>query len=109
LRAWLGQAGLFEPGLVRRFWTRSQLPGSSRALGFDTPAQQLSQAGARMGPRTVGHLGYTGTSVWIDPDRELIAVLLSNRVHPTRDNERIKQFRPDLHDALVAAFDRECR
>ncbi len=101
LRGFLRDGGLFGPQLVRQFWQRSELPGSTRALGFDTPSPHASQAGGRFGPRTVGHLGFTGTSVWIDPDRELIVVLLSNRVHPTRQNDAIKQFRPALHERIA--------
>lgn len=105
--AWLDSLlrddGLFESGQVREFWEKSHLPGSTRALGFDTPSPHASQAGGGFGPRTVGHLGFTGTSLWIDPDRELIVVLLTNRIHPTRNNETIKQFRPVLH-ARVAAL-----
>jgi len=99
--AWLGSllhgGGFFDPSLVKQFWQRSEVPGSTRVLGFDTPSPHASQAGGRFGPRTVGQLGFTGTSLWIDPDRELIVVLLTNRVHPTRENETIKQFRPVLH------------
>ncbi len=93
--------GCFEPSLTREFWQRSEVPGSTHALGFDTPSPHGSQAGGRFGPRTVGHLGFTGTSLWIDPDRELIVVLLTNRVHPVRTNEAIKQFRPVLHERVA--------
>jgi CubicO group peptidase (beta-lactamase class C family) len=103
--AWLGafldRQGLFEPRLVQRFWRRSDLPGSTRALGFDTPSPRASQAGSRFGPRTVGHLGFTGTSLWIDPDSEVVTVLLTNRVHPTRANDAIKRFRPALHERVA--------
>ena len=103
--AWLGSllqsGGVFEPSLVQQFWQRSKVPGSTRTLGFDTPSPHGSQAGGRFGPRTVGQLGFTGTSLWIDPDRELIVVLLTNRVHPTRENETIKQFRPVLHERVA--------
>jgi CubicO group peptidase (beta-lactamase class C family) len=103
--AWLGSllrgGGLFERSLVEQFWQRSAVPGSTRALGFDTPSPLASQAGGRFGPRTVGHLGFTGTSVWIDPDRELSVVLLTNRVHPSRENDAIKQFRPVLHERVA--------
>lgn len=103
--AWLGSflhtGGFFEQRLVQQFWQKSEVPGSTRALGFDTPSPQASQAGGLFGPRTVGHLGFTGTSLWIDPDRELIVVLLTNRVHPTRENETIKQFRPVLHERVA--------
>ena len=102
---WLGSflhnRGFFKPSLVNQFWQRSELPGSTRALGFDTPSPHASQAGGRFGPRTVGQLGFTGTSLWIDPDRELIVVLLTNRVHPTRENQTIKQFRPVLHERVA--------
>jgi CubicO group peptidase (beta-lactamase class C family) len=80
------------------------LPGSTRTLGFDTPSPKASQAGSRFGPRTVGQLGFTGTSLWIDPDRQLVVVLLTNRVHPTRKNETIKQFRPGLHERVAAIW-----
>jgi CubicO group peptidase (beta-lactamase class C family) len=101
LSSFLRNGGFFESGLVQEFWRKSALPDSTRALGFDTPSPHASQAGGRFGPRTVGHLGFTGTSLWIDPDRELIAVLLTNRVHPTRRNETIKQFRPALHERVA--------
>jgi CubicO group peptidase (beta-lactamase class C family) len=103
--AWLGSFlhgdGFFESRLVREFWQISRVPGSTRALGFDTPSAGVSQAGRRFGPRTVGHLGFTGTSLWIDPDRELIVVLLTNRIHPTRKNESIRLFRPVLHERVA--------
>jgi CubicO group peptidase (beta-lactamase class C family) len=101
LGSFLGRSGPFEPRLVRRFWQRSSLPGSTRALGFDTPSPGASQAGSRFGPRTVGHLGFTGTSLWIDPDSDVITVLLTNRVHPTRGNDAIKRFRPVLHERVA--------
>jgi serine-type D-Ala-D-Ala carboxypeptidase len=108
-RAWLdalaGRSGPFEPELARRFCRRSELPGPVRLLGFDTPAPQGSQAGSRLGPRAFGHLGFTGTSMWLDPGRELVVVLLTNRVHPSRENERLRGFRPGLHDALLDWLD----
>jgi len=106
LDSWRSGPGCFDRGLVREFWTRSTVPGSTRALGFDTPSPEGSQAGAGFGPRTVGHLGFTGTSLWIDPDRELSVVLLTNRVHPTRSNERIRQFRPALHERIATLYGR---
>ncbi|MCB9626921.1 MAG: beta-lactamase family protein [Sandaracinaceae bacterium] len=79
-------------------------PGSHR-LGWDTKSEGGSAAGQRMGPRTFGHLGFTGTSIWSDPDRDLVVVLLSNRVHPTRSNTKIKTFRPAFYDGVVHTFD----
>jgi serine-type D-Ala-D-Ala carboxypeptidase len=110
-QAWLDSFwkddGMFRRDLVQGFWTKSGGTGATRALGFDTPSPQASQAGGGFGPRTVGHLGFTGTSLWIDPDRELIVVLLTNRVHPSRSNERIKRFRPVLHDQVAAIWPAE--
>ncbi len=101
LDAFLCRDKLFAQELVKQFWQKSEVPGSTRTLGFDTPSPHASQAGGRFGPKTVGQLGFTGTSVWIDPDRELSVVLLTNRVHPTRTNEAIKQFRPELHERVA--------
>ena len=61
--------------------------------------------GKRTSAGTFGHLGFTGTSLLCDPDRELVVVLLSNRVHPSRANEKIRAFRPAFHDGVVAAYD----
>ncbi len=101
LASWLDGGGFFEQDLVRQFWEKSKVPNSTRTLGFDTPSPKASQAEGHFGPRTVGHLGFTGTSVWIDPDRALTVVLLTNRVHPTRANDAIKRFRPMLHERVA--------
>jgi CubicO group peptidase (beta-lactamase class C family) len=79
--------------------------GGTYRFGWDTKSGADSAAGRRMGPRAFGHLGFTGTSLWNDPDRDIVVVLLSNRVHPSRANEKIKGFRPAFHDGVVAAFD----
>jgi CubicO group peptidase (beta-lactamase class C family) len=79
---------------------RSDVPGSSRALGWDTMLP-TSSCGTRMSPRAFGHTGFTGTTLWIDPDREVYVVLLTNRVHPTPDNDAIVRVRPALHDAVI--------
>jgi len=75
---------------------------SSRALGWDTPSEN-SSAGSRLSPRAFGHTGFTGTSIWIDPTQDLFVILLTNRVHPTRDNTRIFAVRRAVADAAVAA------
>lgn len=101
-QAWLegyhGKPGIFDPQLVKRFVTAQ--PGTSWALGWDTPSQP-SSSGQWFSPESFGHLGFTGTSIWIDPVRELEVIFLSNRVHPTRDNPAIKTFRPKLHDLII--------
>jgi CubicO group peptidase (beta-lactamase class C family) len=79
-------------------------PGGSLRAGFDGVAPAGSAAGSRMGPRAFGHLGFTGTSLWCDPDLGLVTVILTNRVHPTRDHVAIRAARPALQDALVALW-----
>lgn len=90
--------------LARRFTQRSTVPGSSRALGWDTMLP-TSSCGTRMPASAIGHTGFTGTSLWIDPHRDLYFVLLSNRVHPTRSNDAIQQVRRDFHDAAIMEID----
>lgn len=94
--------------VVHAFWTTSAAPAadSSWRLGFDTPSSSGSSAGALVSPEAVGHLGFTGCSVWIEPARSAVVVLLSNRAHPSRANDAIRQFRPRLHDAVWQALDR---
>jgi CubicO group peptidase (beta-lactamase class C family) len=72
-------------------------------LGWDTPSSP-SQSGQYFGPNSFGHLGYTGTSLWIDPDRKLSITLLTNRTWPDCANQEIKQIRPRFHDAIVEAL-----
>ena len=97
-----GRAGAFRIETARLFVTRwTDVPGSSRALGWDTMLP-TSSCGARMSTRAFGHTGSTGTSLWIDPDAGVYGVLLTNRVHPTRDNTAILQVRPAFHDAVMA-------
>lgn len=100
--AWLegykGNPGIFDGRLVKEFVTAQ--PGTSWALGWDTPTRP-SSSGQWFSPESFGHLGFTGTSIWIDPIRELEVIFLSNRVHPTRDNPAIKAFRPKLHDLII--------
>ena len=82
------------------FVRRTGVPGSSRALGWDTMLP-TSSCGSRLSPGAIGHTGFTGTSLWIDPHRDLYVVLLSNRVHPTRANEAFPRLRPRIHEAIV--------
>jgi len=92
---------IFNGEWVRVFWERQDEPrGTTRTLGFDTPTQTDSSAGRFFSQKSVGHLGFTGTSFWLDLERDLTVVLLTNRVHPTRANEKIKTFRPLIHDLV---------
>jgi len=94
----------YQASDLRQFLKRQGIPGSTWALGFDTPSSTGSSGGRYLAPTSVGHLGFTGTSFWIDPTRELVMVLLSNRVHPSRENIRIKQFRPLFHDLVIESL-----
>jgi CubicO group peptidase (beta-lactamase class C family) len=103
LRARRGESAVFNVDITRLFLDAPRpRPPESRVPGFDTPAPHGSSAGRHFGPGSFGHLGFTGCSLWCDPDRDLVAVLLSNRVHPTRDNQAIRELRPRFHDALEA-------
>ena len=96
-----GAALPLAPAVLGAFWSPAGVPGSTWCLGFDRPSAAGSSAGTLLPRDAVGHLGFSGTSVWIDPARALAIVLLSNRVHPTRANEEIRALRPALHDAVV--------
>lgn len=98
-----GAARLASPELWAAAFTRDPLtPGSERTLGFDTVSPGGSSGGRFMSSQAVGHLGFTGTSLWIDPARELVVALLTNRTLLGRDNLGIQVFRPRFHDAVAA-------
>jgi CubicO group peptidase (beta-lactamase class C family) len=90
---------IFEPDLLTEFLDYGK--GTKRALGFDRPAANGSASGCCFSRNSVGHLGFTGTSFWMDLERSIIVILLTNRVHPSRDNEKIRDFRPILHDVVM--------
>jgi serine-type D-Ala-D-Ala carboxypeptidase len=101
LRTIAGEPLLAAPDTMREFIRKSEIPGSSRALGWDTMLP-TSSCGSRLSPSAIGHTGFTGTSLWIDWERDLYVVMLTNRVHPTRENNAIRAVRPRVHDAIVA-------
>jgi CubicO group peptidase (beta-lactamase class C family) len=101
LRTIAGEAVLARPETMRAFIARTEVPRSSRALGWDTMLP-TSSCGTQLSPTSIGHTGFTGTSLWIDWERDLYVVFLTNRVHPTRTNETIRRLRPLLHDAIIA-------
>ncbi|NLX20003.1 MAG: serine hydrolase [Desulfobulbus sp.] len=80
---------------------------SSWRLGFDTPTPGQSSSGRYLSPNSVGHLGFTGTSFWIDPEQEMIIILLTNRVHPSRENVKIRNYRPFFHDQVIEGLRRK--
>jgi beta-N-acetylhexosaminidase len=88
---------------IAQFTTPQQLSGGTRTLGWAVPTEGGS-SGHHFSAHSFGHTGFTGTSIWIDPDRQLFVVLLTNRVHPTRENSMMQHVRPALHDAVMQAF-----
>ena len=95
------RTGIFRRTTLEEFVTRrTDVPGSSRALGWDTMLP-TSSCGTLMSPRAFGHTGFTGTSLWIDPEKDVYVALLTNRVHPNRSNEAIQRVRRAVHDAVI--------
>jgi beta-glucosidase-like glycosyl hydrolase/CubicO group peptidase (beta-lactamase class C family) len=88
---------------IAEFTEPQQLSGGTRTLGWAVPTEGGS-SGHFMGPHTFGHTGFTGTSIWIDPDRQLFVVFLTNRVHPSRENQKLAKVRPALHDAVMQSL-----
>ena len=102
---WSGADDFLPAPIVRQFWTRdTAIPASTWTLGWDTPSPSNSAAGTLFSPSTIGHLGFTGTSFWMDLERDRHVILLTNRVHPSRDNNAIREFRPMIHDAINRAL-----
>jgi CubicO group peptidase (beta-lactamase class C family) len=114
----VGGRRIVSRATVELFTERAGVPGSSRALGWDTPTDEAversstpgepgySSAGSFFSARSFGHTGFTGTSMWMDPERDLYVVLLTNRVHPTRENNKIGGVRAQVADAVVRALER---
>jgi len=103
----IGETPFLKPETIRRFTKRVDPEGRhTRALGWDTKSMTgYSSAGGRFGPRSFGHTGFTGTSFWYDPDAHLYVILLTNRVHPTRDNRKHIPIRPAVANAAFEALD----
>ena len=103
--SWLGSR-YFRSSLIRQFTKRQNFPkGSERTLGWDTPSRNgRSSAGDFYSHNSFGHLGFTGTSIWIDSDNEVVIVFLTNRVHPTRKNNRIYSIRRKFHNYAMKAI-----
>ena len=95
---------LLARATIQEFTARQVIGDSSRTLGWDVPTPPNSAAGHYFSPSAYGHTGFTGTSLWIDPERDLFVVLLTNRVNPTRANEQIRLARPAIHDAILQAL-----
>lgn len=105
LDCWHGRSDAFAPDAVRAFFTRQHLPKDSDwAIGWDTPTPGASSSGRHFSAESVGHLGFTGTSIWIDLRKEAIVVLLTNRVHPIARRSQFR-LRPLVHDLVMEAFE----
>jgi serine-type D-Ala-D-Ala carboxypeptidase len=105
VRCYKGKSDFIPQRVVREFWSRDNaVAGSTWALGWDTPSTEYSSSGHQFSPIAVGHLGFTGTSIWIEPDREIVVSLLTNRVYPRRDNQAIRELRPRIHDLVMEAL-----
>jgi CubicO group peptidase (beta-lactamase class C family) len=103
LAANTASARLFTASTIELFAQRQPPPGSSRALGWDTPSE-ISASGHYFSPHSIGHLGFSGCSLWIDLDAALAIVLLTNRTWPDRRSQLIRQLRPAFHDAIRQAL-----
>ncbi|UCF73179.1 MAG: serine hydrolase [Deltaproteobacteria bacterium] len=98
-------SGQLKTETVRTFLSRQEIvPGSTWALGWDTPAEKESSSGNYFSSSSVGHTGFTGTSVWIDLEKDITVIFLTNRIHPNRSNEKIRDLRPRLHDVIMREF-----
>jgi len=98
-------SGQLKTETVRTFLSRQEIvPGSTWALGWDTPSEKESSSGNYFSSSSVGHTGFTGTSVWIDLEKDVTVIFLTNRIHPNRSNEKIKDLRPRLHNTIMREF-----
>jgi serine-type D-Ala-D-Ala carboxypeptidase len=105
LRCYSGKSDLIPQRIVREFWSRDKtVAASTWALGWDTPSTEYSSSGHHFSANAIGHLGFTGTSIWIEPESEIVVSLMSNRVHPRRDNQAIRDLRPRIHDLVMQAL-----
>jgi CubicO group peptidase (beta-lactamase class C family) len=95
---------IIKSATVKLFTTRYS-DKSTRALGWDTKSGEGSSAGELFDTTSFGHTGFTGTSVWVDPTKDLFVVFLTNRIYPTRKNKKLYKVRPALHDAIINALD----
>lgn len=103
VRCYNGSPGeLLRPDTVQTFFSRQQDPkDTSWALGWDTPSRLGSSTGTLFSKKSVGHLGFTGTSLWMDLEKQVMVIFLTNRIHPSRENEKIRAFRPKIHDRIM--------
>lgn len=104
INSYYGRGRIFHKDTARIFFKKERTPSSSWALGWDTPTLGNSTSGRYFSSESIGHTGFTGSSIWIDLRRRVAVILLTNRIHPTRENLKIKEFRPKIHDAIMEAL-----
>jgi CubicO group peptidase (beta-lactamase class C family) len=101
-RCFQGKDSFLPQSVVQEFFAKDvSIKNSTFALGWDTPSPGRSASGIYFSPRSVGHLGFTGTSIWCDLEKNCHIILLTNRVHPSRKNDKITDFRPYIHDLIM--------
>ena len=103
-----GQESLFHAATVSRFWTRSKRGlNTTRTLGWDMPSGTHSSASSRFSKNSIGHLGFSGTSVWLDLQRGTLGVVLANSIHPSVEGarEHMQQFRPKMYELFAQYAD----
>jgi serine-type D-Ala-D-Ala carboxypeptidase len=106
LNCFHGKSDFLRRDILELFWKRDvSVPQSFWALGWDGPTPGKSSSGQFFSEKSVGHLAFTGCSLWIDPLKDLIVVLLTNRIHPSLENIQIRTFRPKIHDLIVQALE----
>lgn len=98
----LSSTQVFQKDLLIKFLEKED--DAERTLGFDTPSLRDASCGKLFSKNSVGHLGFTGTSFWMDIDSSVIVILLTNRVHPSRENTKIKAFRPEIHNIIMKSI-----
>lgn len=100
-----GKDPFLSESVVREFLTRDKtVQGSTYALGWDTPSSEDSASGDQFSANSVGHLGFTGVSLWWDLERKCHVIVLTNRIHPSRLGNKIREFRPQIHDLILKAL-----
>ncbi|MBM3225724.1 MAG: serine hydrolase, partial [Candidatus Tectomicrobia bacterium] len=105
LEAAAGRSAWLPAALLQESWQRcSTSPGTTRALGWDTPTPGRSSSGDYFSASSIGHLGFTGCSIWIDRVRQITVILCTNRVHPSRHATGITRVRPAVHNLIMHAL-----
>jgi len=100
-----GRRDWLPPALLRESWQRHATPpGTTRALGWDTPTPGRSASGDYFSEQSIGHLGFTGCSLWVDLARQVTVILCTNRVHPSRQATGITSLRPAVHNLIMRAL-----